>query len=195
MRRREFVAGLAGVAAWPLGTWAQPTAKPVIGFLVSQSPDLFASHLQAFHAGLRENGYIEGQNVAVEYRWARGEYNRLAALAITRNVSVIAAIGPPAALAVKAASSTIPFIFTSGADVVKSGLVNSLGRPGGNATGINLFTKAVEPKKFELLDRLITGSSSIAFLFNPDNPAAEGKAMEMQEAARDSGRQFHILSA
>ena len=190
MRRREFIAGVGGAAVWPLVARAQQT-MPVIGFLASQTPDLFANHLRAFRQGLGEAGYVDDRNVKIEYRWAQGQYDRLSMLAadlVNRHVDVIAAIGPPAALAAKAANSTISFVFTSGGDVVKSGLVVSLNRPGGNATGVNLFTQAVEAKKLELLAKLVPTSPAFAFLINPHNPAAEGKMKEMQDAARGLGR-------
>jgi putative ABC transport system substrate-binding protein len=197
MRRREFIASLGGATVWPLVAQAQQT-KPLIGFLASQTPDLFANHLRAFRQGLSEAGYVEDRNVKVEYRWAQGQYNRLSMLAadlVNQHVDVIAAIGPPAALAAKAATSTIPFVFTSGGDVVKSGLVVSLNRPGGNATGVNLFTQAVEAKKLELLAKLVPTSTAFAFLINPHNPAAEGKMKEMQDAARGLSRELHVLNA
>jgi putative ABC transport system substrate-binding protein len=198
MKRREFIAVLGGAVAWPLMARAQQQAMPVIGFLASQTPDLFANHLRAFRQGLSEAGYADDRNVKIEYRWAHGQYNRLSMLAadlVNRPVNVIAAIGPPAALAAKMATSAIPFVFTSGGDVVKSGLVVSLNRPGGNATGVNLFTQAVESKKLELLAKLVPASAAFGFLINPHNPAAEGKTKEMQDAARGLGREIHVLNA
>jgi putative tryptophan/tyrosine transport system substrate-binding protein len=198
MRRREFITLLVGVAGWPLAARAQQSAMPVIGFLSGTSPGAIAHLVAAFHQGLKDAGYVEAESVAIEYRWAQGQYNLLPTLAadlVNRHVAVIAALGPPAVLAAKAATSTIPIVFTSGGDVVKSGLVASLNRPGGNATGVNLFTQVVEAKKLELLGKLTPITTTIAFLINPENPAAEGKTKEMQEAARGLGRQLHVLNA
>ena len=198
MRRREFITLLVGVAGWPLAARAQQSAMPVIGFLSGTSPGAIAHLVAAFHQGLKDAGYVEAESVAIEYRWAQGQYNLLPTLAadlVNRHVAVMAALGPPAVLAAKAATSTIPIVFTSGGDVVKSGLVASLNRPGGNATGVNLFTQVVEAKKLELLGKLTPITTTIAFLINPENPAAEGKTKEMQEAARGLGRQLHVLNA
>ena len=168
---------------------------PTIGYLSSVSPEPISHQLDAFRQGLKEAGYIEGQNVAIEYRWARGQYNRLSALAadlVRHPVAVINTHGGlPPALAAKAAT-----VFGSGGDVVKSGLIASLNRPGGNATGVNLFTKDVEARKLELLSKLVSADATIAFLVNPNNPTnTEGKTKEMQEAARALGRQLQVLNA
>jgi putative ABC transport system substrate-binding protein len=197
--RRQFMSALGGAAvALPLAARAQQVAMPVIGFLHAGAPERMSNLVAAFRQGLREVGYVEGQNVVFEIRAAEGQYDRLPALAddlVSRRVTVIAAVGPAAALAAKTATSTIPIVFTSGGDVVKSGLVSSLNRPGGNATGVNLFTQAVEAKKLELLVKLVPIAASIGFLLNPNNPAAEGKSKEMQAAALSLGRQLYILSA
>ena len=201
IERRKFLATLGGAAAvWPLSAHAQQATMPTIGYLSSVSPEPISHQLDAFRQGLKEAGYIEGQNVAIEYRWARGQYNRLSALAadlVRHPVAVIVAHGGlPPALAAKAATSTIPIVFGSGGDVVKSGLIASLNRPGGNATGVNLFTKDVEARKLELLSKLVSADATIAFLANPNNPTnTEGKTKEMQEAARALGRQLQVLNA
>jgi putative ABC transport system substrate-binding protein len=197
MRRREFITLLGGAsAAWSLAAHAQQL-MPVIGFLRGTSPGAIPHFVAAFRQGLKETGYVEGQDAAIEYRWAQGQYNLLPTLAIdlvNRNVAVIAAFGPSAALATKAATSTVPFVFTSGSDVVTSGLVASYNRPGGNATGVSLFTQAVTPKRLELLDKLLPAAATIAFLLNPNNPGAEGTAKAMQQAARALGRQLNELA-
>jgi putative ABC transport system substrate-binding protein len=198
MRRREFINVLGGAAmAWPLASRAQQTML-VIGLLSGTALEPVAHLMEAFRRGLKETGFVEGQNVVIEYRSADGDYGRLPALAadlVHRRVSVIVALGPPSALATKAATTTIPFVFTSGGDVVKSGLVNSLNRPGGNATGVNLFTQAVEAKKLGLISNLLPTPAMIAFLVNASNPAAEGKTKEMQDAADGLGRKLLVLNA
>ena len=198
--RREFMVTLVGgtTLVWPLAARAQQPAMPVIGVLSSTSPDATADLLAAFHQGLKETGYIEHQNVTIEYRYADGQYGRLPTLAaelVHAQVGVIFAWATPAAQAVKAATSTIPFVFTSGGDVIGSGLVASLNRPGGNATGVNLFTQTVEAKKLELIGKLVPTATGIAFLSNPKNAATVGKIKEVQEAARILDRQLHILNA
>jgi putative tryptophan/tyrosine transport system substrate-binding protein len=198
MQRREFITLLGGATAWPFAARAQQSPMPVIGLLGSTSPNLLGNLLIAFRSGLMDTGYVEGRSVSVEYRWAEGQYERLPKLAadlVGRQVAVIVTWGPPAALAAKAATSTIPKVFTSGGDVIKSGLVASLNRPGGNATGVNLFTQAVESKKLDMLSKLIPSATSVTFLLNPKNPAAEGKTKEMEEAARAIGRQLKVLTA
>ena len=199
IRRREFIVTLSGAAAWPLATSAQQPAIPVIGFLSSVSPGPFAQNLAAFRQGLKETGYVEGQNAIVEYRWAEGQFDRLPALAadlVSRHVAVIAATGgPPSALAAKAATTTIPVIFILASDPIKLGLVASLNRPGGNATGVSLFAVTVEPKKLELLHELVPKAVVIGVLTNPRNPNAETISKDLQTAAGKLGLQIQPVHA
>jgi putative ABC transport system substrate-binding protein len=198
MRRRELMAVLSGAAAWPLPARAQQKAMPVIGYLSNTSPGPAAPFLTAFRQGLGETGYVEGQNVAIEYRWAEGRYDQLPGLAadlVTRKVDVIvAAGGSPAARAAKNATSTIPIIFNSG-DPVGSGLVSNLARPGGNLTGISLITVELMSKRLELLSELVPQARVIALLVNPTNSTTERITSDVQEAARAKGVQLLILKA
>jgi putative tryptophan/tyrosine transport system substrate-binding protein len=198
MKRREFIAALGGAAAWPLVARAQLAAMPVIGFLDSRSPAEATSVMAGFRKGLDEVGFVEGRNEKIEYRWAEGQYDRLPALAtdLVRNrVAVIFTGGPAAALAAKAATVTIPIVFVDGTDPVQSGLVASLNRPGGNATGVYIFTDTVEQKKLELLHELVPKATVIAGLVNPTNPNAETVSQAQQAAARALGLQIRIVKA
>ena len=199
MWRRNFIALLGGAMTWPILARAQQPEMPVIGCLNSAAAAPIAHLLAAFKRGLSEPGYIEGQNVAIEYRLAEGQYDRLPALAadlVNRRVSVIATGGGTvSALAAKAATTTIPVVFVSDSDPVKIGLVASINRPGGNVTGIHQLTAGLEAKRFGLLHELVPAATTIAVLVNPDYPDAEAQTMEVQGAARTLGLQAHILKA
>jgi len=198
MRRRQFITLLGGAAAaWPLAARGQQQAMPVIGFLQTGVPGATAHMTAAFHRGLKEAGYVEGQNVEVVYRYADGQYDRLPTLVadlVRRQVALIGAFGPPAAQAAKAATTTIPIVFTS-IDPVKSGLVASLNRPGGNATGVNVLATDLEGKRLELLGELVSASAPVAVLINPKAEYAEQQAKDLQEGAHRIGRQILILNA
>jgi putative tryptophan/tyrosine transport system substrate-binding protein len=198
VRRREFITLLGGAAAaLPLSARAQQPGTPVIGFLSSRSPDESKHLVNAFRAGLHTGGYVEGESVAIEYRWAEGEYDRLPALAIDlvrRAVAVLVTTGgEPSALAAKSATSTIPIVFAVGGDPVRTGLVASLSRPGGNATGISLLTTETEAKRLGLLSELVPSAAVIGVLINPQGAGAQSQ--EVQEAARAIGRQVRIANA
>jgi putative tryptophan/tyrosine transport system substrate-binding protein len=201
MKRREFITVLGGAAAtWPLAARAQQPAMPVVGFLNSQSPDTLADRLRGFHRGLKENGFVEGENVSIDYRWAENQVDRLPALAaelVRRRVAVIATSGGPGVvLAAKAATTTIPIVFVVPEDPVRSGLVTSLARPDGNATGINLLTLELVAKRLELLREMVPGAVRVAVLANQANAAfAETTSKDMEPAARAMGLQIQFLKA
>src|SRR5262249_2839042 len=189
MRRRDFIAFVgSSVAGWPLAARAQQPAMPVIGFLNSASPDTYGPQLAGFRQGLREIGYTEGQNVSIEFRWAKSQYDRLPTLAVdlvNRQVAVIAATGGSvSAIAAKSATTTIPIVFTSGGDPVQIGLVTSINRPGANITGVSLFTSTLAAKRLELLHELAPAARVIALLVNPANPNSGADTQAVNAAAR-----------
>jgi putative tryptophan/tyrosine transport system substrate-binding protein len=199
VRRREFITLMgASMAAWPRAARTQQPAMPVIGFLLGASPEAYTSRITAFRQGLKEAGYVESHNVAIEYRWAEGHYDRLPALAadlVRRQVAEIVTVGTPAALAAKAASSTIPIVILVGIDPVQLDLVASLNRPGGNVTGLAGLTLEVEAKRLEVLHELLRTSAAVALLVNPNNPVTEPETKGMRDAARSLGLQLHVLDA
>jgi ABC-type uncharacterized transport system substrate-binding protein len=198
MRRRELIILVGGAVSWPIAARAQQSAMPVVGFLNGSSPAGYARMVAAFREGLKETGYIEGQNVAIEYRWAEGDFDRLPALAadlVRRQVSVIAATSTPANLVAKNATSTIPIVFTTATDPVQIGLVTSLNQPGGNVTGVTQTNVEMAPKRLQLLHELVPTASVIALLVNPANPTVGEMTKELQAAARTLGLELHVLNA
>ena len=197
MRRREFITLLGGAATWPLAARAQQSTMPVIGFLNGASPAGYAPMVASFHQGLKETGYVEAQNVTIEYRWADGRYDRLPAMAtdlVRRQVAVIVSNSPgmPAA---KAATTTIPIVFTTSGDPVNLGFVASLNRPGGNMTGVTQLNVEVAPKRLELMHEVVPTATIMAALLNPAYPSAETQLRDLQAAARSLGLQLHVLRA
>jgi putative ABC transport system substrate-binding protein len=199
MRRREFVTLLGGAAAWPLAARAQQPAMPTIGVLISSALGPFAERVAAFHRGLKQGGFVEGANLAVEYRWAEGHDDRLPALAadlVRRKVKVIAGLDSTAAvLAAKAATTTIPIIFVIGGDPVSNRLVDSFSHPGGNVTGVSAQGNELGPKRLGLLHDLLPNASAVAVLINPANPNAEPDAKALRDAAASLGMTVTVLSA
>jgi putative ABC transport system substrate-binding protein len=197
-RRRSFIALVGGAAAWPLTARAQQAAMPVIGFLNGASPEGYAHYVAAFRQGLQQTGYIEGQNVTVEYRWASGQYDRLreyAADLVRRQVTVLAATSTPAALAAKAATTTIPIVFTTAGDPVQLDLVTSLSRPSGNITGVTMLDVEVAPKRLQLAHELAPTATTMAVLVNPAFPPTETMSRELLLAAKNLGLNLHVANA
>ena len=199
MKRREFITLLGGATAWPLAARAQQRTFPVIGLLSSRSLAVDTPLIAVIRQGLNETGIIEGQNVTIDYRWAEGQYDRLAGLAadlVRQHVAVIVAIGgDPSALAAKAATATIPIVFVGATDPVRSGVVTSLHRPGGNITGVSGFMTEMEPKRLELLRELRPHATTTAVLVNPNEPSIEIRVSDIQTAARSVGQEITILNA
>jgi ABC-type uncharacterized transport system substrate-binding protein len=198
MRRRELITLLGGAVAWPLAARAQQPGPPVIGFLGTGSPDVFAYIVRAFRQGLSETGFVEGRNVAIEFSWANDQLDRLPALAadlVRRQVSLIVANSIAAALAAKAATTTIPVAFQTGGDPVQTGLVASLNRPGGNLTGVTSLAGELGPKRLELLHELVPAATNIGVLVNPTDQNAGILSSDLQAAARALGIELHVLRA
>jgi len=198
MNRRDFITLIGGAAAWPLAARAQQPAMPVVGILGSGSSSAFTELLGAFRQGLKETGYIEGQNVAIESHWAEGQFDRLSQLAADlaqRRVAVIVATGVSSALAAKAAGSTIPLLFLSQDDPVKLGLVTNFNQPGGNATGMSLLTGALVAKRLEFIRQLVSENAPISYLMNPQAPESEFHLSYITAAAHDLGQRFKVLNA
>jgi putative tryptophan/tyrosine transport system substrate-binding protein len=198
MRRREFFSVIGGAAAWPLVASAQQAQMPVVGYLSAASPDAGEPNAAAFRRGLQEAGYVGGQNVVIEYRWADQQIDRLPAMAadlVQRHVNVIAATTTPGALAAQAATTTIPIVFEVGTDPVRLGLVTNLNRPGGNVTGVTNLLVEVAPKRLELLHELLPTAKVMALLVNPaDRALAQAQAREVLSAARNRGLELHVLN-
>jgi putative ABC transport system substrate-binding protein len=198
IKRREFIAGLGSAAVWPLAVRAQQPAMPVIGFLHGDFPDHFTDRLRYFRQGLSEMGYVEGRNVEIEYRWAEDQYDRLPALAadlVRRRVAVIVSIGTPAALAAKAATTTIPIVFATSDDPVELGLVASLNRPAGNLTGTAGLATEMAPKRLQLLHELLPNATLFGVLADPSFPTTPSVIADLRAAARTLGLQLVVVNA
>jgi putative ABC transport system substrate-binding protein len=199
MRRREAIRLVGGAAAWPLAAWGQQAAVPVIGFMSGRSPADSAYLVDAFRQGLRETGYLEGETISVEYRWADGDYDRLLGFAsdlLGRNVLVLVAVGgDPSAVAAKQATSSVPIVFGMGGDPVKAGLVASFNRPGGNATGFTLLTNQMEPKRVGLLHELVPSASLLGALINPSFPPAARQLEDIENATRSINQSLFVARA
>ena len=197
MRRREFIAGIGGAAAWPIAAQAQQPAMPVIGFLDSRSPEAVAERLRGFRLGLKAIGYVEGENVAIDYRWAENQLDRLPVLAadlVRRRISFIAAVGATAIFAAKAATTTISIVFVVADDPVRLGLVTNLARPDSNLTGVNFFNTELAAKRLELLREIIPGAARVAVIVNPDDTTnTEATLRDVEAAARAIGVQINVL--
>ena len=199
MRRREFFKFVGGIAAgWPLAAHGQPSTMPVVGFLNVESPDRYRPMAAAFRQGLQESGFVEGQNVAIEYRWAESHAERLPALAadlVRKHVAVIAATTTPASIAAKEATTTIPIVFETASDPVRLGLVTSLSRPGGNMTGVTQTNVEVAPKRLEVMHELLPNTNMLGLLIKPDDPSlAEPQLEDFQGAAHSLGVELHIVN-
>src|SRR5262245_8116160 len=197
MRRREFIALLGGLTVWPLATHGQQPPMPEIGFLNGGTPEGYADMVAAFHQGLKELGYVVGENVAIEYRWARGQYHRLPALVtelVQLKVAVIVANSTPA-VAAKAATTTVPIVFSAPGDPIELGLVSSLNRPGGNLTGVSSWAAELGPKRLQLPHELVPNATIMAALINPKGRNAEIQSREFTAAAAALGLQLHVLHA
>jgi putative ABC transport system substrate-binding protein len=198
MKRREFITAFGGAAAWSFAAHAQQSAMPVVGFLAAGSPNGYVQALAAFLEGLSEAGYVDGKNVRIEYQWAEDQYDRLPGMAadlVRKKVAIIAAPTTPAVVAAKAATATIPIVFTTIADPVQIGFVDSLNRPGGNVTGVTLLSVEVGPKLLELLHGALPSATTVALLVNPTNPNVEIQSRTLLTAALKLGLQVHVLNA
>ena len=197
MKRRDFIAGLVGAAAWPGAGKAQTATLPTVGVLGAPAPEQIKDQIVAFQRGLKESGYADGENVTVEYRWAEGQYDRLPAMAgelRERGAAVILALAPPAAVAAKAATGTVPIVFVMGADPVALGLVASLNRPGGNVTGVNFLINALGGKRLQLIRELVPTAGTIGLLLNPGSPGNELDERDVLEAARTIGQNVRVFN-
>jgi putative ABC transport system substrate-binding protein len=198
MRRRAFIAALGGVAALPLVAHAQQPKLPKVGFLGGASAHEWSPFISAFLNGLRETGYVEGRNITIEYRWAEGQYDRLPAFAadlVRTGSDLIVAVTPPAALAAKAATTTVPIVFVTGADPVALGLVSSINRPGGNLTGMTFATAELASKLLQTIHQLVPNLKSVAMLVNPNNQSSASQSRDLQTAAQGFGSSFQVLAA